>query len=55
MVLHRPKRIGCASLCDRVTPLDGVNASVLSIWVCLRTHLVVRVLLELWIIGSGSC
>ena len=28
MVLHRPKRIGCAFLCDRVTPLDGVNASV---------------------------
>ena len=28
MVLHRPKRVGCASLCDRVAPLDGVNASM---------------------------
>ena len=28
MVLRRPKRICCAFLCARVTPLDGVNASV---------------------------
>ena len=56
MVLYPPMPIGCTSLYDRVTPLNGVNALMLphlGLLLYTPSDLVVRLLPESWIIGSG--